>query len=78
MEELIRRTVGPAISLKVELAAQASACLVDPAQVENALLNLCINSRDAMPGGGRILISTRDQRLTTGPELDPELSPATT
>lgn len=75
MEELIRRTVGPAISLKVELAAQASACLVDPAQVENALLNLCINSRDAMPGGGRILISTRDQRLTTGPELDPELSP---
>ncbi|MGG5288786.1 PAS domain-containing protein [Pseudomonas shirazensis] len=75
MEELIRRTVGPAISLKVDLSAQASACLVDPAQVENALLNLCINSRDAMPGGGRILISTCDQLLTTGPELDPELSP---
>nr|WP_314871875.1 PAS domain-containing protein [uncultured Pseudomonas sp.] len=75
MEELIRRTVGPAISLKVDLAARASACLVDPAQVENALLNLCINSRDAMPGGGKILIGTCDQLLTTGPELDAELSP---
>lgn len=76
MEELIRRTVGPSIKLKVELAAALKTCLVDPAQVENALLNLCINARDAMPGGnGVISIKTFNQVLETGPELDAELVP---
>jgi signal transduction histidine kinase len=58
MEELIRRTVGPEI--KVEVAGEASAwtILVDPNQLENALLNLCINSRDAMPDSGLLKIET--------------------
>lgn len=77
MEELIRRSVGPSINLKVELAAASSTCLVDAAQVENALLNLCINSRDALPDGGSISIHTSNLQLEPGPQLDPELAPGT-
>ncbi|SEP96355.1 PAS domain S-box-containing protein [Pseudomonas sp. NFACC02] len=75
MEELIRRTVGPTIDLKVDLAAAASTCLVDPAQVENSLLNLCINARDASGGAGKISIRTFNQTFEPGPELDAELPP---
>ena len=77
MEELIRRTVGPAIDLKVELTAALGNCLVDPAQVENSLLNLCINARDAVAGSGSISIRTFNQALEEGPDLDPELTPGT-
>lgn len=77
MEELISRTVGPAIQPKVELNATSSTCLVDPAQVENSLLNLCINARDALEGGGSISIKTYNEELALGPELDPELAPGT-
>jgi PAS domain S-box-containing protein len=58
MEELIRRTVGPAVSVEVAGALGSWPALVDPPQLENALLNLCINARDAMPAGGRITIAT--------------------
>ncbi|WP_462402219.1 hybrid sensor histidine kinase/response regulator [Pseudomonas sp. Marseille-QA0332] len=75
MEELVRRTVGPAITFKIELLAQSGTCLVDPAQMENALLNLCINARDALPNGGSLTIGTSDRRLEHGPDLDPELTP---
>ena len=61
MEELIRRTVGPAISLEVVGAAGLWPALVDPNQLENALLNLCLNARDAMPDGGRITIETANK-----------------
>jgi signal transduction histidine kinase len=49
MEELIRRTMGPAIEIEVVGAAGLWKTLVDPNQLENALLNLCVNARDAMP-----------------------------
>ncbi len=62
MEELIRRTVGPAITSRWS-ARRAVAGAVDPAQLENALLNLCINARDAMPDGGRITIETANKWL---------------
>jgi PAS domain S-box-containing protein len=75
MEELIRRTVGPSIELNVNLSAALSTCLVDPAQVENSLLNLCINARDAASGSGKISIRTFNQTLEQGPELDAELAP---
>ena len=75
MQELISRTVGPSIKLKVELSAKSSICLVDPAQVENSLLNLCINARDALASSGCIAITTFNQELVLGPELDPELPP---
>ena len=61
MEEMIRRTVGPEIAVEVVAARGLWPVLVDPNQLENALLNLCINGRDAMPGGGRLVIATANQ-----------------
>lgn len=63
MQELIQRTVGPAILVEVVGAAGIWPALVDPSQLENALLNLCINARDAMPNGGRITIETANRWL---------------
>ncbi len=63
MEELIRRTMGPAIEVEVAGAAGLWTTLVDPNQLENALLNLCINARDAMPQGGRLTIETANRWL---------------
>ncbi|TGD97454.1 hybrid sensor histidine kinase/response regulator [Methylobacterium nonmethylotrophicum] len=63
MEELIRRTVGPAIAIAVAVAPDLWTVLVDPPQLENALLNLCLNARDAMPEGGRIAIAAANRRL---------------
>ncbi|MGO4612142.1 hybrid sensor histidine kinase/response regulator, partial [Variovorax sp. 2RAF20] len=61
MEDLIRRTVGPAIHIETVGTAGLWTTLVDPPQLENALLNLCINARDAMPDGGRITIETANR-----------------
>ena len=61
MEELVRRTVGPAIHLEVVGLSGLWPALIDPGQLENALLNLCINARDAMPDGGRITIETANK-----------------
>jgi CheY-like chemotaxis protein len=58
MEDLIGRTVGPGISLEVVAAVGLWPCYCDPNQLESAILNLCINARDAMPDGGRITIET--------------------
>jgi CheY-like chemotaxis protein len=58
MEDLVRRTVGPATHIETVLAVGLWPTLCDPNQLENALLNLCINARDAMPDGGRITIET--------------------
>jgi signal transduction histidine kinase len=58
MEELIRRTVGPGVAVTVNFQEDLWPTLVDPHQLENALLNLCINARDAMPQGGRLTIGT--------------------
>ncbi|MFK5600504.1 PAS domain S-box protein [Methylobacterium sp. HMF5984] len=63
MEELIRRTIGPEIALERVGAADLWPALIDPGQLENALLNLCINARDAMPNGGCITIETANSRL---------------
>ncbi|KQP47023.1 hybrid sensor histidine kinase/response regulator [Methylobacterium sp. Leaf106] len=63
MEELIRRTVGPAVTIEVVGSAGLWPALVDPNQLENALLNLCINARDAMPDGGRLTIETANKWL---------------
>ncbi len=63
MQELIQRTVGPAIPVEFVGASGLWPALVDPSQLENALLNLCINARDAMPDGGRITVETGNKRL---------------
>ncbi|WP_304275032.1 PAS domain-containing sensor histidine kinase [Caulobacter segnis] len=61
--ELVRRTVGPSIDVEMVAAAGLWPTLVDANQLENALLNLCINARDAMPDGGRITIETGNRWL---------------
>jgi signal transduction histidine kinase len=66
MGDLISRTVGPSIELEIASAPGLWATLVDPNQLENALLNLCINARDAMPDGGRIVIEAKNIDLTGG------------
>ncbi len=58
MQELVQRTVGPEIAVETVLASGLWPTLCDPNQLENAVLNLCINARDAMPGGGRLTIET--------------------
>jgi anti-sigma regulatory factor (Ser/Thr protein kinase) len=75
MEDLVRRTVGPGIKLGVVGAGGLGVAEIDPSQLENAVLNLCINARDAMPDAGRITIETAnkwlDQRAARERELPP-------
>jgi len=63
MQDMIQRTVGPSITVEAVGAGGLWPVLVDPSQLENSLLNLCINSRDAMPDGGRITIETANRWL---------------
>ena len=61
MEELLRRTLGEAIRLSVDLAPEDWTALTDAHQLENAILNLAINARDAMPKGGTLsIVTTRE------------------
>ncbi|GEO99837.1 hybrid sensor histidine kinase/response regulator [Methylobacterium haplocladii] len=75
MEELVRRTIGPQITLEVVAAGGLWPALVDPSQLENALLNLCINARDAMPDGGRITIETANKWMDARAAKDRDLDP---
>lgn len=62
MEELVRRSAGPIVELEVVSAKDLWLTKVDSSQLENALLNLCINARDAMmPGGGKLVLGTANE-----------------
>ena len=63
MEELLRRTVGPHFEIDVVDAPDLWPAMIDGTQLESAVLNLCINARDAMPEGGRITIEAANKRL---------------
>jgi PAS domain S-box-containing protein len=75
MEDLIRRTVGPSIEVEVVGAGGLWLTQIDQSQLENTLLNLVINARDAMPDGGRITVETAnkwlDHRVANTRELPP-------
>ncbi len=62
LTELIHRTIGPNIAMRV-VDGHVWPILADPNQLENALLNLCINARDAMPDGGTLTIETAGEKL---------------
>ncbi|MBX3599340.1 MAG: PAS domain-containing protein [Rubrivivax sp.] len=63
LDELLRRTLGEHIAIRLVLASGLWPALVDPGQLEVALLNLVINARDAMPRGGTITIATANAAL---------------
>ena len=63
MHELIMRSVGPGIDVETAGAGGLWTAFVDVGQLENALLNLCINARDAMPNGGKLTIETGNRWL---------------
>jgi len=59
MLDLLRRTLGDKVLIETSLSGGQMLCLIDRPQTEGALLNLCINARDAMPDGGAVTIKTR-------------------
>lgn len=63
MSELLRRTIGENIRIETVLAGGLWPAFIDGAQLENAVLNLCVNGRDAMPDGGRLTIETANTHL---------------
>ncbi|KAA2211740.1 hybrid sensor histidine kinase/response regulator [Teichococcus oryzae] len=75
MSELITRTVGPSVTMRIASAPDLWITRVDRNQLENALLNLCINARDAMPDGGSILIeagnAALDEKAAPGHDMPP-------
>ncbi len=78
LRELLSRTMGGAITVETALDPACKPALADPTQLEMALLNLAINARDAMPGGGSVILRTRpvmgplavgEQALAAGPHV---------
>ena len=63
MTELLRRTIGEAIQLSTVLQDDLWTVRADVSEIENAILNLAINARDALPHGGRVIIETRNATL---------------
>jgi PAS domain S-box-containing protein len=76
MEKLLRRMLSEAIEIRSVLEAELWTAYADPGQLENAILNLAINARDAMAGGGSLTISTANVPLDRRyRELHPEVNP---
>ena len=63
MSELLRRTIGERVVVETALAPDLRRCFVDAIELENAILNLAVNARDAMPEGGRLTIATSNAAL---------------
>ncbi len=76
LHPLISRTLGEHIDLRIKAEAKSSAAIIDPSQLENAILNLCINARDAMEHAGQITIETGTVELDKYyAEKNPDVTP---
>lgn len=76
MAELLRRTLGERITVQTGLAGDLWPVHADASQLENAILNLALNARDAIAGDGRVTVATANRHLATPPADDPEALPA--
>jgi PAS domain S-box-containing protein len=75
MEDLIRRTMGPGVTIEVVGAVSLWPTRIDASQLENSLLNLCINARDAMPRGGHLTIETANKWMDVHAARERDLVP---
>ena len=76
VESMLRRLIGEQIELKITLDATAGCLRADRTQLEQVILNLALNSRDAMPTGGQLVIGTGHQQYTSGNKARPrEIGP---
>ena len=73
MRDLISSSVGPTIRLKVRCEPNLPPALIDPNQLELAILNLCVNARDAMPQGGQLTVLAEGTAI--GPLSSPRIAP---
>ena len=69
MRPLLRNVLGPAVAKRFDLDGDMIAVMADPTQLELAVLNLAINARDAMPGGGTLYFTTRPVAVADDPEM---------
>jgi PAS domain S-box-containing protein len=75
LRELLQRTIGPTIELETVFATDLGSALCDSHQLENAILNLCINARDAMQNGGRLTIETASATLNDRDAHEADIEP---
>jgi PAS domain S-box-containing protein len=75
MEQILRRTIGEQVELVIDLAVGLPTVVADPGQIEQIVLNLAINARDAMPAGGTLSIDTTAVEIT-GDEGDGDGAPS--
>jgi len=61
--DLLRTAIGTSLEFKVILAPDAHVISADPTQIEQILMNLCLNARDAMPNGGRLILETKNVEI---------------
>lgn len=66
MSDLLGRVLGPGIDIVLDLHGTGREVVCDPSELESSILNLCINSRDAMPEGGRLTIATDVSTIPAG------------
>jgi signal transduction histidine kinase len=70
MLPMIEQLVGKSVELALALEPDLAFVMADPTQIEQVIVNLCVNARDAMPGGGRITIVTENIRLDAAQAIE--------